>query len=95
MLHFLNQLDFVGCLESDDYEKLNCIKKVLYCEFQDVNSKKLKIMLGFVDDLYILFITQEFHDLQILTKILRGDIFLLVKEKIEDENFFPLSMLCS
>ena len=42
-------------------------------------------MLGVIDGLYILFITQNFHDIQILTKIVRGDIFLLVKEKMEDE----------
>ena len=29
VLHFLNKLDLAGYLESDDYEKFNCIKKVL------------------------------------------------------------------
>ena len=66
-------------------EKFSCIKKVLTDEFQDVNSEKLKKMFGVVDDLLIFFIIQDFHDVQILTIILRGDIFLLVKEKIEDE----------
>ena len=27
VLHFLNNLDFVGYLESADYEKFNCIEK--------------------------------------------------------------------
>ena len=34
-------------------------------------------MLGVVDDLYTLYITPEFHNVQTLTNILRGDIFLL------------------
>ena len=42
-------------------------------------------MLGVVDDLYISFITQVFRNVQKLTDILRGDIFLLFKQKIEDE----------
>ena len=57
VLHFLNKLDFVGYLESEDYEKFTCNKKVLTDEFQDVNSEKLINMMNIVDDLYILFIT--------------------------------------
>ena len=41
-------------------------------------------MLGVLDDLNILLITQNFQDVQILTNFLRGDIFLVVKEKMED-----------
>ena len=82
---FLKNLDFPGYLESDDFEKFKCIKKVVIIEFQDVYSEKLINMLDIVDDSYILFITQDFHDVQKLTNILRGDIFLLVEEKIEDE----------
>ena len=29
MLYFLNQLDLSGYLESDDYKKFDCIKKIL------------------------------------------------------------------
>ena len=85
VINFLNKLDFAGYLESSDYEKFNCIKKVLTDEFQDVNSEKLLSMLSIVDDLYILFITQKYSDIQILTSVLRGDIIQLVKEKMEDE----------
>ena len=81
ILHFLSKLDFAGYLENDDYEKFNCIKKVLTDEVQDANAEKLLNMLCVINDLCILFLTQDFHDVQILTNILRGDIFLLVKEK--------------
>ena len=84
VLHFLSKLGFAGYLENYDYEKFNCIKKVLPDELQDVNSEKLISMLGVVDDLYILFIAQDFHDVQKLTNIVRDDIFVLVKEKMED-----------
>ena len=40
-------------------------------------------MLGVFDDLNISLITQNFQDVQILTNVSRGDIFLVVKEKTE------------
>ena len=61
------------------------IKKVLAREFQDLDSEKLINMLGVIDDMQVLFITLNFHDIQILINILRGHFFLLVKEKMEDE----------
>ena len=85
MLHFLNKLAFVGYLESFDYEKINCIKKVLTDEVQDVNSEKLMNVLSVLDDLHILLITQYFQDFQILTNYLRDEFFILVKEKMKDE----------
>ena len=33
-----NKLDFAGYSGSDDYEKFNCITKVLTFEFQDINK---------------------------------------------------------
>ena len=45
VLYFLKKLDFDGYLESDDYEKINCIQKAIADELQDVNSEKLKNML--------------------------------------------------
>ena len=85
VLHFPNKLDFVGFLERVDYEKINCIKKVLTDDFQDVNSEKLLNLVSALDDLHILYITQHFQDVQILTNVLRDEIFMLVKEKMEDE----------
>ena len=82
VLHFLNKLDLVGYLEDSDYEKFNCIKKVLTREFQDENSDKLINMLNVFDNLYILFITQDFNNVLILTNSIRNDFFLLLKEKI-------------
>ena len=88
VLHSLNKLNFVGYLESDDYEKCICIKKVLTDEFQDVNSEKLTNIIGVIDDLQFSFISQKFHDNQILTNIVRGDFFLLVKEVMRDKKIF-------
>ena len=81
MLHFLNKFDFVGYLENDEYEKSSCIRKVLTIEFQYIDSENSIDMLGVIDDLYILFITQNFHDIHLLDNIVRSDISLLVKEK--------------
>ena len=55
LLYFLNKLDFAGYLETDDYKKINCLKKVLTIQSQDVNSENLINMLNIVDDLYIFF----------------------------------------
>ena len=67
-------------------KNFNCNKKnVLADEYQDVDSERLIDMLSVVDDLRILFIVEDFHGVGELTSILRGDIFLLVKEKMEDE----------
>ena len=43
-------------------------------------------MLGVVDDIHILFITQDFQHTQPLTDVLRDDIFLLFNEKMENEK---------
>ena len=37
-LHFLNYLDFVGGLRSEEYSKFNRIKNILTDKFQDVDS---------------------------------------------------------
>ena len=83
ILHFLNRLDFAAYLKSD--ELFSFIKKLLTDEFQNVNSEKLINMLNIVDDLYILFKTQDYYDIQTITSFLRGGIILLVNEKMEDE----------
>ena len=79
VLHFLNKLDFNGYLENEENEKFSCIKKVLTSEYQHLDSEKLLNMLGVNDDLYFLFITQAFQDLQILTNVLRENFFSPVK----------------
>ena len=43
-------------------------------------------MLNVVDDIYILFVTQDFQIIRTLTNVLRDDIFLLLNGKIEIEN---------
>ena len=73
--------------------KINCNKKVLTREFQDVNSEKLINMLGVVDDFYISLVTQDFLNVQILTIFFRGCIIQLVEEKKVDEEFFLFQML--
>ena len=79
VLYFLNKLDLVGHLESSDYDKFKWIKKMLIDEFEDANSEKLIIILDVLDNLHMLFITQDFQNVQILTDLPREDIFSLVK----------------
>ena len=67
VLHFLNYLDFVGDLRSDDYKYFNRVKNVLNDNFQDVDSEQLIHMLGVIDDLRILFLRQDFHEVGPLT----------------------------
>ena len=62
VLHFLNYLDFVGYLRSDEYSNFNCVKNDLKDNFQDVGSEQLIRMLGVIDDLRILFINQDFNE---------------------------------
>ena len=47
------KLDFAGYLGSDDFEEINCTKKVLTEKFQDVNLEKLIKMLKIVDGWYV------------------------------------------
>ena len=61
--------------------RFRCIKKLLTDEFLDVYSDKLKNKLNIVDDLCILFITQDFQSVEGLTNLLPDSIFLLVDEK--------------
>ena len=52
---------------------------MLLDEFQDIESEILINMLVVVGNLHILFITQDFQNVQMITNILREDIFSLVK----------------
>ena len=49
-------------------------------------------MLKIVDDIYILFIIQDFQNVRALTNVLRDDIFLLFNEKIEIENEYFVNL---
>ena len=86
VMHFLNKLDLVADLERDEFKNFNCIKKVLANDFRDRNTEKLINMLNVVDDIYILFITQDFQNVRALTNVLRDDIFPVFNEKIEIEK---------
>ena len=79
MLYFSNKLYLAGYFESSDNDKFRWNKKILMDELQDFKSEKLINMLGVLDNLQILFITQDFQNVQILTDVLREDIFSLVK----------------
>ena len=83
--HFLNKVGLVADSERDEFKKFNCIRKVSTNEFQGLNTEKLINMLGVVDDIHILFITQYFQIVRALTNVLRDDIFLLFSEKMENE----------
>ena len=81
IMYFINDLYFVGIL-GDDYKKFDCVRKILVSEFKDHDSEKLTNMLGFLDDLYISFRRWEFSHIVDKVRLLREDIFQLVKEKI-------------
>ena len=81
VLHFLNYLDFVGNLRRDDYSNFNQTKKVLKDSFRDVDSEQLIHMLGVIDDLRVLFLRQDFHEVGSVTDTLRERIFTLYKRK--------------
>ena len=81
VLHYLNFLDFVGDLKSDDYSNFIHTKKVLKDDFQYVDSEQLIHMLGVINDLRILFLRQDYHDVDLITESLRGKIFILYEKK--------------
>ena len=86
VLHFLNKLDLVADLERDEFKNFNYNKNVLANDFRNLNTGKIINMLNVVDDIYILFVTQDFQNVRVLTDVLRDDIFLLFNEKIEIEK---------
>ena len=51
-------------------------------EFQDLDSMKLVIIYGILDDIYISFGTQDFSHIVDKVKLLREDIFQLIIEKM-------------
>ena len=85
MLHFPNYFDFVGVLRSDEYTNFNCGKNVLTDNFQDTDSEHLWHMLWVINDLQVIFLRQDFQDVQPLTKALRERIFTLHEKKTLDE----------
>ena len=85
VLHFLNYLDFVADLKSDDYRKFNYTKKLSKDNFQDVDSEQLIHLLGIIDDLRILFLRQDFNEVCPLTELLRERIFTLYEKKTIEE----------
>ena len=85
VLHFLNYLDFVRYLRSDEYSDFNCVKNDLKDNFQDVDSEQLIRMLGVIDDLRILFINQDFNEVVPLIESMRERIFTLYEKKTIEE----------
>ena len=81
---FLNYLNFVGDLRSDEYSNFNRVKNVLTDNFQDTDSEHIIHMLAAVDDLHIIFLRQDFQDFQPLTEALRERIFTLYEKKMFD-----------
>ena len=53
--------------------------------FQDVDSEQLIHMLGVLDDLRILFLNQDYNEVNPLTESLRENIFTLYKKKTIEE----------
>ena len=79
----MNDLFFIGYLDEDDDKKLDCVRETSVEEFQALYSDKLANMLGILDDLYILFRTHEFSHIEDKVKLLREDIFRLMKENFD------------
>ena len=86
VLLLLNKLDLVADLERDEFNNFDCIKTLLANDFRDLDTEKLINMLNVVDDIYILFVTQDFQIVRVLTDVLRDDIFLLFNEKMENQK---------
>ena len=84
-LHFIKFLDFGGDLTNHDYINFNHTKKVMKKYFQDVVSEQLIHMLGVIDGLRILFLSQDFNEVRPLTKSLRERIFTLCEKKTIEE----------
>ena len=81
VLHFLNKIDLIGYLKRDEYGKFSFLYKILTDEFQDENSETIIRMLNIVDNLHMLFVTQDLNNVWMLTDVLRNEIFLMVEEK--------------
>ena len=81
VLHFLNYLNCVADLTSNEYNNFNHTKNVFKDVFQDVDLEQLLHMLGVVDDLRILFLNQDFNEVIPLTESLRERIFTLYEKK--------------
>ena len=77
MLRFLNYVDFIADLRSDEYSNFNHTKKVSKDNFQDVDSEQLIHLLGVIDDVLILFLRQEFNEIIPLTESVGERIFTL------------------
>ena len=85
MLHFLNYIDFVADIKSGDYSNLNLTKKVLEDTFEDVDSEQPIHRFGVVDDLRILFLSQDFNEVNPLPESLRERNFTLYEKKTIEE----------
>ena len=85
VLHFLKYLDSVAALRRDDYSNFNHTKKVLKDNFQDVDSEQLILILGIIDDLRILFLNQDFNEVNPLTESLRERIVTIYEKKTIEE----------
>ena len=85
VLHSLNYLAFVADVGSDEYGNFNDTKKLLKDKFQDVVSKQLIYVLGIIDDLRILFLRQDFHEVNPLIESKREIFFTLYEKKTMEE----------
>ena len=59
---FLIELDFIKQINSDNIEKLRCVKQRLVIDIEDYNVSKLIYSLYFVDDMSFSIITIEIKD---------------------------------
>ena len=56
LLYILNKIDLAVNLESNDNEKLNCIRRILIDDFEDFTSVKFRNILIIVDGFIYFFV---------------------------------------
>ena len=67
VLNYLNKLDLTDNVDDSDYEKLRCVRRIFFKEFEDYNISKLIDALSFVDGLFITLTIGELRDVLIKT----------------------------
>ena len=91
ILYYLNKLDFTDKVNTDDFENLRCVKRILVEEFGDYNISKLIEVLSIVDNLFIQLTVVEQQDILNRTSTLRENILYLnsfkhfVKSNVESD----------